>query len=87
METRVPNPFPTRVPWCEIYKIHGNDPYHYPMMQKYQTIPKISYYNFCKSVGHDDKYCRMMELMRERTLDTYKVQEEIMIGNIAPEFN
>jgi hypothetical protein len=55
METGVPNPFPIGGPWCEICKMHGNDPYHIPMMQKYHTVPKSSYYNFCKSVGHDDK--------------------------------
>jgi hypothetical protein len=57
------------------------------MMQKYQTIPKSSYCNFCKSVGHDDKDCRTMDLMRERTSDTYRVQEEMMTGKVAPQFN
>jgi hypothetical protein len=86
METGVPNPFPTGGPWCEICKTHGHDPYHCPMMQKYQTVPKSSYCNFCKSVGHDDKDCRTMELMRERTSDTYRVQEEMMTGKVAPQF-
>jgi hypothetical protein len=71
----------------EICKTHGHDPYHCPMMQKYKTIPKSSYCNFCKSVGHDDKDCRTMELMRERTSDTYRVQEEMMTGQDAPQFN
>jgi len=35
-------------------------------------------------VGHDDKDCRTMDLMRERRSDTYRVQEEIMIGQVAP---
>jgi hypothetical protein len=87
METGVPNPFPTGGPWCEICKTHGHDPYHCPMMQKYKTVPKSSYCNFCKSVGHDDKDCRTMELMRERTSDTYRVQEEMMTGQVAPQFN
>jgi hypothetical protein len=87
MATRVPNPFPIGIPWCNICKTHGHDPYHCPMMKKYQTIPKCSYCNFCKLVGHDDKDCRTMELMRERTSDTYKVQEKMMIGKFAPQFN
>jgi hypothetical protein len=61
-----------------ICKMHGNDPYHCPMMHKYKTIPRISYYNFCKSVGHDDKDCRTMEMMREINSDTYRVQVEMM---------
>jgi hypothetical protein len=57
------------------------------MMHKYKTIPKFSYYNFCKSVGHDYKDCRTKELMRERNSDTYRVQEEIMTGQDAHHFN
>jgi hypothetical protein len=38
-------------------------------------------------VGHDDKYCRTMELMRERTLDAYRVQAKMMTGQAVPEFN
>jgi hypothetical protein len=87
MATGVSNLFPIGGPWCEIFKTHGNDPYHCPMMQKYKTVPKSSYCNFCKSVGHDDKDCRTMELMRERTSDTYRVQEEMMTGQVAPQFD
>jgi hypothetical protein len=73
--------------WCEICKKQGHDPYHFPMMQKYQTVPKSSYCNFCKSVGHDDKDCRTMDLMRERTSDAYRVQAEMMTGQATPQFN
>jgi hypothetical protein len=37
-------------------------------------------------MGHDDKDCRTMEQMRERTANTYRVKVEIMIGQIAPQF-
>jgi hypothetical protein len=50
-------------------------------------MPKSLYCNFFKSVGHDDKYCKTMELLRERTPDTYKVQVEMMTMKDAPEFN
>jgi hypothetical protein len=63
MATWLPNPLPTGGPWCKIFKAHGHDPYHCPMMQKYETIPKSLDCNFCKSVGHDDKDCRTMDLM------------------------
>jgi hypothetical protein len=87
MATRMPNPLPVGGLWCEIYKKQGHDPYHYPMMQKYQTISKSSYCKFFKSVGHDDKDCKTMDLMREITLDAYRVQEEMMIAQFAPQFN
>jgi hypothetical protein len=87
MEIGLENHFPIGGTWCEICKTHGHDMYHFPMMQKYKTIPKSSYCNFFKSVGHDDKDCRMMELMREITLDTYRVQVEMITGKSAHQFN
>jgi hypothetical protein len=74
MEIGISNPFPKGGLWCEIRKTNGHDPYHFPMMQKYQKIPNISYCNFFKSVCHDDKDCRKMDLMREGTSYTYRVQ-------------
>jgi hypothetical protein len=87
MAVRMLNPLPTRGLWCEICKKLSQDPYHFPMMQKYQTVPKSSYFNFCKSVGHDDKDCRTMDLMRERTSDAYRVKEEMMIRQATPQYN
>jgi hypothetical protein len=87
MEIRIQNHFSIGGPWCNIYKTHGLDPYHFPMMQKYQTIPKSSYLNFYKSVGHDDKDCRTMEMMREITSDTYRVQVEMMSWQDKPQLN
>jgi hypothetical protein len=74
----VPNPLPIGRPWCNICNMHEHDPYHFPMMQKYKTVPKSSYCNFFKSMGHDDKDCRTMEMMREITSYTYRVQEKMM---------
>jgi hypothetical protein len=87
MEMGLPNPLPSGGLWCEICKIEGNDLYHYPMMHKYQTMPKSSYWNFCRLVGHDEKDCRTMELMREGTSNTYRVQVEIMKRQATPQFN
>jgi hypothetical protein len=83
----MPNPLPTGGLWREICKKLEHDPYHFPMMHKYQTVLRISYCNFCKSMGHDEKYCRTMDLMRERTSDAYRVQAEMMIGKFIPQFN
>jgi hypothetical protein len=80
----MPNPFPTGGPWCEICKTHGHDLYHCPMMQKYKTKPKSTFCNFCKSVGHEEKKCRTLELMKKRTSDAYRMQDELMAGQTAP---
>jgi hypothetical protein len=87
MEIGMPNRIPQGGLWCEIYKKSSLDPYHYMMMQKYQTVPKKSYCTFCNSVGHDNKDCRTMELMWERTSDSYRVQAKMMTGKAAPQFN
>jgi hypothetical protein len=87
MAAGMPNPLLIGGLWFEICKKLGHDPYHYPMMQKYQIVPKSSYCNFCKSVVHDDKDCRMMDLMRERTSEAYRVQEKMMTGQAEAQFN
>jgi hypothetical protein len=48
-------------------RTHGHDPYHCPMMQKYQTVPKTTFFNFCKFVGHEDKDFITLEIMNEMT--------------------
>jgi hypothetical protein len=70
------NPLSSGGPWCDICKTHGHDPYHFPLMQKYQTIPKSTFCDFCKSVGNEDKDCRNLDMMKERIVDTYRVQVE-----------
>jgi hypothetical protein len=75
----MPNPLASRGPGCEIFKTHGHDPYYFPLMQKYQTVPKRTICNFCKSVGQEEKDCRTLEMMKEIIADTYRVQDEHVI--------
>jgi len=48
---------------------------------------KNVYFTFFKPVGHNDKDYRTMDLIRERTSDTYRVQAEMMTGKDALQFN
>jgi hypothetical protein len=75
----MPNPLYLGGPWCDNHKTHGNDPYHFPLMKKYQTVLKSTFCNFCKSFRHEDKDCRTLEMMNERIADTYRVQVEYVI--------
>jgi hypothetical protein len=68
------NPLDSGGPWFDILKTYWNDPYHFPMMQKCNRIRKIIFCNFCKLVGHEDKDCRTLEMMKERIADTYMVK-------------
>jgi ribosomal protein S18 len=85
----MPNPLYLGGPWCDIFKKHGNDPYPFPLMQKYQKVPKSKFCKLCKSVGHKDKDYRTLEMMKERIADTYRVQYEHIIGQSAqqPQYN
>ena len=62
--------------WCAICQIggkHATDKCH--LLQKYTKNSQQLFYNFCRSVGHDELTCRIYELMMDRT-PTYRVQAE-----------
>jgi len=70
---------PSVVPtlWCVIYQIagkHATNNCH--LLQKYTQNSQHLFYNFCRSVGHDECTCRSYELMMDRT-PTYKVQAKM----------
>jgi hypothetical protein len=49
--SRGAKPLSNRRTMVHICKTHGHDPYHFPMMQKYKTVPKSSYCNFLQISG------------------------------------
>lgn len=62
--------------WCTICQVarqHAMDNCH--LLQKFVQIPQKLFYNFCKSMGHDECHCCNYELMMERT-PTYQMKEE-----------
>jgi hypothetical protein len=67
--------------YYEIFKKWGHHPTNNPLLQNYQSTPKILFCNFLKFVGHEEKDCHMFNLMRECTSDMYRIQEE----NVAAE--
>jgi hypothetical protein len=40
------------------------------------VLQRICFVIFCKSIGHEEKDCHTFDLLRECTLDIYKIQEE-----------
>jgi hypothetical protein len=53
------------VPWCEVCRTrHRSGECYY--MQKYVQTPTNIYCSFCKYVGHDEKDCRVYDLLHER---------------------
>jgi hypothetical protein len=82
LETRASNPLPGGG-YCEICKKWGDHPTKCPLLQNYQSTPRKFFYNFCKLVEHEEKDCHIFDLMRECTLDMYKIQEENVVSNIG----
>lgn len=63
--------------WCAIYHIakkYATNNCH--LLQKYTQAPQQLFYNFCRSVGHDEHTFRSYDLMMDRT-PTYRVQAEM----------
>ena len=72
-----PNPLDLVVLYCEICQTSGQHrPENCHFLQRYVQVPKNPYYKFCKSVGHNEDECHSYDLMRERTYDAYRVQNE-----------
>jgi len=66
---------PSVVPtlWCVICQIarkHATDNCH--LLHKYMQTSQQLFYNFCRSMGHDERTCRTYDLMMDRT-PTYRV--------------
>jgi hypothetical protein len=68
----VSNPLP-RGGYFEICKKWGHHPTDCPLLQKYQSTPRNLFFNFYKSMEHEEKDCRVLDLMRKRTLDMYMI--------------
>lgn len=69
---------PSTVPtlWCRIFQIggkHAMENCH--LLQKYTHNLQELFYNFYRSMGHDECTCRSYELMMDRN-PTYRVQAE-----------
>jgi hypothetical protein len=75
LATKAPNPLPGRG-YYEICKKWGHHPTEFLLLQKYQSTPRNLFCKFFKPIGHEEKDCRAFDLMREKTSDMYKIQEE-----------
>lgn len=52
--------------WCAIYQVGGNHrTNNCHMLQKYTQTPHQLFSDFCRSMGHNERTCRIYELMME----------------------
>ena len=45
-------------------------------MQKVVSTSENLFCKFCNLVGHEEKYCRAYQLLKEKTVDTYLMKNE-----------
>jgi hypothetical protein len=87
LETGAPNPLPGGG-YYEICKKLGHQPIECPLLQKYLSTPRKLFFNFFKSVGHEEKDLRAFDLMRGCTSNMYMIQEEnATIDGGGPQYN
>ena len=64
-----PNPLNGHgIPWCCICQSRGHRDEECLYLQKVVSTPASLLYKFCKSVGHDEKYCRAYQLLKKKLL-------------------
>jgi hypothetical protein len=74
--------------YCEICNTWGHCPPNYPMLQKYQSMPRNLFCKFFKSIGHKENDFQAFDLLRERTSYVYRIQEEnFMTEEGDPQYN
>jgi hypothetical protein len=56
-------------------------------MHKSVQTPTNLYCTFCKSVGHNNRYCRAFDLMHERSRDIYKIQGDVQQEGNSLQYN
>ena len=84
-----PNPLSTQgIPWCNICQTRGRCDIECMFLQRTVCASASLYCKFCKYVGHDEKYFRAYEFMRDKMVDAYlmKTEEKIKIEHAAPQF-
>ena len=52
------------------------------------SAPTSIYYKFCTLVGHDKKDCKALQLLQEKTMDTYlmKNDEQMQVERVQPQY-
>ena len=55
-------------------------------LQNIVSAPSSLYCKFCRSIGHDEKYYRALQLLQEKMMDTYlmKNDEQMQVEQAQP---
>jgi hypothetical protein len=78
----------TRGGYCEICTKWGHHLTEFPLLSKYQSMPRNFFCNFCKSIGHEGKDCCTFNFMRDCTSDMYSIQKENFVAKgSGPQYN
>ena len=64
------------MPCCRVCQTRGHKSEECMYLHKIVSTPASLYYKFCRSVGHDEKYSRALQLLQEKTMDTYLMKND-----------
>ena len=75
--TGASNPLNTQgMPWCRVCQTRGHKSEEFLYLQKVVSAPASLYCKFHRLVGHDEKDCRALHLLQEKTMDTYLMKND-----------
>lgn len=70
-------PSTTTLLWCAICQVGGkHNTNNYHLLPKYNQIPQQLFCNFCRLVGHEERYCHSYQLLMGE-LPAYIMQTEV----------
>ena len=84
------NPLKTLgIPWCRICQTRGHKFEECPYLHNIVSEPASLHCKFCRSIGHDEKECRALQLLQEKTMDTYlmKNDEKMQAERAQPQYH
>ena len=77
------------MPWCRICRTRGHKCEECLYLHNIVSALASMYCKFCRSVVHDEKYCRALQLLQEKMMDTYlmKNDEKMQVERAQPQYH
>ena len=64
------------MPWCRICQTRGHKSEECLYLHKIVSTPDKLYCKFYRSLGHEEKDYRALQLLQEKTMDAYLMKNE-----------
>ena len=76
------------MPWCRVVYTRGHKFEECLYLQKIVSEPARLYCKFCRSIGHEEKDYKALQLLQEKMMDTYlmKNYEQMQDEQVQPQY-